>query len=257
MMLEQWRCAVLVDWGFTFDSTDLDAPPLAFGEWKRSMSSVSLFNSNAACTVFWLPTEHGSGLNVTGVGELCTQHNADLWEWDSTPSSVNASIDFDVEKSQGVKWNYITSAQKNSQLLMLPLLDQQGREVPKKKGHVPHYWLFKQTNIDFREIFTKRMSLLSHMQQQDIMVHKSNLSFFVASASAAAALVCGQPTCCFKEPPWVTELPKDIREKTRGQKICKIWPGFTRITVSCEIITCIVKFCFQSHAPQSSYILLL
>lgn len=64
------------------------------------MSSASLLNSTAACTAFWLLIEHGPGLNVTGISELCTQHNANLWEGDSTPSSGNASIDSDVEKSQ-------------------------------------------------------------------------------------------------------------------------------------------------------------
>lgn len=101
MILEQWCCALDVDWGFTFDSPDLDASPLAFGGWKRSMSSASLLNSSAACTVFWLLTEHGQGLNVTGISELCTQHNANLWEWDSTPSPGNASIDSDVENPKG------------------------------------------------------------------------------------------------------------------------------------------------------------
>lgn len=62
------------------------------------MSSASLLNSTAACTAFWLLIEHGPGLNVTGISELCTQHNANLWEGDSTPSSGNASIDSDVEK---------------------------------------------------------------------------------------------------------------------------------------------------------------
>ncbi len=41
------------------------------------------------------------------------------------------------------------------------------------------------------------------------------------------------------------EWSEDIRGKTRGHFFCNIWPGFTKISVLCNVWTCIIKFRFS------------
>ncbi len=53
---------------------------------------------------------------------------------------------------------------------------------------------------------------------------------------------------------WTASLHKRLKTdravvgfqgKTRGHFLHKLWPGFTSVAVLCDILTCIVKFCFS------------
>ncbi len=44
-----------------------------------------------------------------------------------------------------------------------------------------------------------------------------------------------------------TEQSQDIRGKTRGHFLCKLCPIFTKIDVLCDVLTCVVNFCFSKR----------
>ncbi len=79
--------------------------------------------------------------------------------------------------------------------------------------------------------------------------------FILAGLSPATTRCC---SCCFsRQAAYMllsgtsvnhraeAELSQDIRGKTRGLSLHKIWPGFTKIAVLYDVSTCIVKFCFS------------
>ncbi len=80
------------------------------------------------------------------------------------------------------------------------------------------------------------------------------------TTAAAAASVCRQPTCCFQEPPWITELRQSSCTTSKGKPedifSIKKWPNFSKIAVLYKVLSCI-RFLLWSSMPQSSYLLLL
>lgn len=118
MMLEQWCYALVVDLGFTFDSPDLDAS--RSGLW--------------CCYMYCIMAKHRTRPRAKCDWNQWVAHDANLWEWDGTPSPGNASIDSEVENPKGYSGIIFLLHGKPTSYWCCCRANEE--EMPTKKDHV-------------------------------------------------------------------------------------------------------------------------